>query len=197
MDASWKTRRSLILRARDASDQQAWMEFVKYYERFIFHVLNRMKVARSDSDDIVQNVLLKLWKNLGTYDHTKSRFRTWLGVVVRNAVYDHFAETRHRRDLIEAEREAFELLQATPASEVEQRIEQEWADYVTRLALDRIRKLFSDEAVRSFTMSLNGASTESIADAVGITVDSVYTLKSRVKARFIKEVRAVIVELET
>jgi len=192
----WKTRKSLILRARDADDSQAWEEFVRYYERFIFHVLHRMNVSTSDFDDLVQNVLVKLWRNIASYDSEKARFRTWLGVVVRNAVYDQFSETQRRRKLLDQELESLQRLEKEPASEIEQLIEQEWAGHVTSLAMERIEQLFSGEAVKSFTMSLDGTSAKKIAAKLNLSVDSVYTLKSRVKARFIKEIKAVIDELE-
>ena len=186
----------MILRARNGDDSQAWEEFVQYYERFIFHVLHRMNVSASDFDDLVQNVLLKLWRSIASYNPGKARFRTWLGVVVRNAVYDQFAETQRRRKLLQQELEFLQMLEEEPASEIEHLIEQEWAEYVTSLAMERIQKLFSDEAVKSFTMSLDGTSAKEIAEELNLSPDSVYTLKSRVKARFIKEIKAVIDELE-
>ena len=106
-----------------------------------------MNVAAGDFDDLVQNVLLKLWRSIASYDATKARFRTWLGVVVRNAVYDQFAETQRRRKLLEQEREALQRLEQESPSEVERWIEQEWAGYVTSLAMERIEKLFSEKAV--------------------------------------------------
>ncbi len=155
-----------------------------------------MNVSASDFDDLVQNVLLKLWRSIASYNPGKARFRTWLGVVVRNAVYDQFAETQRRRKLLQQELEFLQMLEEEPASEIEHLIEQEWAEYVTSLAMERIQKLFSDEAVKSFTMSLDGTSAKEIAEELNLSPDSVYTLKSRVKARFIKEIKAVIDELE-
>ena len=189
------TRKSLILLAKDADDSQAWGEFVQYYQRFIFHVLHRMNVSSNDLDDLVQNVLLKLWKGLASYDASQARFRTWLSIVIRNAVYDHFSETKRRGELLEQDQEVLQLLEDS-ASEVEQTIEREWASYVTKLAMERIEKLFSDVAVKSFTMSHAGTSADEIASKLQLSVDSVYTLKSRVKARFILEIKAVIGELE-
>lgn len=184
------------MRARNPDDSQAWEEFVRYYERFIFHVLHRMNVSTSDFDDLVQNVLVKLWRSIASYKPGKARFRTWLGVVVRNAVYDQFTETKRRRELLQHELESLQRLEKEPASEIEQLIEKEWADHVTSIAMVRIEKLFSEEAVKSFTMSLDGTSAKEIAEDLNLSPDSVYTLKSRVKARFIKEIKAVIEELE-
>jgi len=155
-----------------------------------------MNVSKSDFDDLVQNVLVKLWKSIASYDPNKARFRTWLGVVVRNAVYDEFTQTQRQRKLLQNELQSLQMLEQEPASEIEQLIEQEWADYVTSIAMARIEKLFSEEAVNSFTMSLNGTSAKEIAEELNLSPDSVYTLKSRVKARFIKEIKAVVDELE-
>jgi len=192
----WKTRKSLILRAKNADDSQAWEEFVRYYERFIFHVLHRMNVSARDFDDLVQNVLLKLWRSIASYDSNKARFRTWLGVVVRNAVYDQFRETQQQRKLLEQESNFMRMLEEEPASEIERIVEQEWAQYVTSLAMERIEKVFSVEAVKSFQMSLDGMPAKEIAAELNLAPDSVYTLKCRVKSRLIKEIKAVIDELE-
>ncbi|MEL7497653.1 MAG: sigma-70 family RNA polymerase sigma factor [Planctomycetota bacterium] len=184
------------MRAKNADDAQAWDDFVKYYERFIAYVLNRMDVLPSDFDDVQQNVLLKLWRSISSYDSDKARFRTWLGVVVRNAVYDHFSDTKRRRKLLQQESECLQRLENQPSSEIERLVEQEWATYVTSIALERIQKLFSVEAVKSFTLSLDGISAKEIAEQLNLSPDSVYTLKSRVKSRYIKEIKAVIDELE-
>lgn len=139
----WATRKSLVMRAKAADDAAAWDEFVKYYERFIFHLLHGMKVPMHDFDDLVQTVLVKLWKSLRSFDHEKARFRTWLSVVVRNAVWDYFAEGRRRSKLMENNRDFVEVLDATPPSEIEARIAREWVQYVTQLAMERIQKVFS------------------------------------------------------
>ena len=88
------------------------------------------------------------------------------------------------------------MLEEQPASEIERMVEQEWAEYVTNLAMERIEKVFSDEAVKSFKMSLEGIAAKEIAAKLNLAPDSVYTLKSRVKSRLIKEIKAVIDELE-
>lgn len=45
-------------------------------------------------------------------------------------------------------------------------------------------------------MSLNEVPAKEIAKKLNLALDSVYTLKSRVRARFIKEVKALMDELE-
>jgi RNA polymerase sigma factor (sigma-70 family) len=192
----WQTRKSLLKRVKDPSDQRAWADFVAYYENFIYHILRRMELNTEDCDDLVQDILLKLWKSLESYDMEKGRFRTWLGRVVRNAAYDSFAAVTSRRALMETEREMAETIRSTPASDVEKLIEEEWMLYMTSFAMERLRGIFSGEAVNVFSLSLDGIPADEIAKQLNLTRDSVYTLKNRVKARFIQEVHALMQEME-
>lgn len=196
MSDEWSTRKSLLKRVKDSSDEAAWTDFVKYYENFIYHILRRMRLNTEECDDLVQEILLKLWKNLGTYDPEKGRFRSWLGRVVRHAAADYFDKVKSRRRLMEAERVMAETIRSTPPSDVERLIEEEWMLYMTSFAMERMKTIFSGEAVNVFSMSLDGHSAEEIATRLNLTRDSVYTLKNRVKSRFIKEVRAIMEEVE-
>lgn len=196
MSDEWSTRRSLLKRARDPSDEEAWSDFVSYYENFIYHILRRMQLNTEECDDLVQDILLKLWKNLKTYDEDKGRFRTWLGRVVRHAAYDYFDKAKSRRKLMEEERAMADIIRTTPAPDVERLIEEEWMQYMTSFALERLRGIFSGEAINVFSLSLDGVPADEIAKQLNLRRDSVYTLKNRVKARFMKEVRAVMDEVE-
>jgi len=155
-----------------------------------------MELHTADCDDLVQEILLKLWGNLATYDTGTGRFRSWLGRVVRNAAYDYFDSVKSRRALLETEREIAETIRSRPASDVEKLIEEEWMLYMTSYAMERMRGIFSGEAVNVFSLSLDGLSADEIAKKLNLTRDSVYTLKNRVKARFIKEVHAIMEEVE-
>ncbi len=75
-------------------------------------------------------------------------------------------------------------------------IEEEWMLYMTSFAMDRLRGIFSAEAVNVFSLSLDGLSADESAKKLNLTRDSVYTLKNRVKARFIQEVHALMHEME-
>jgi RNA polymerase sigma-70 factor (ECF subfamily) len=196
MNDEWVTRKSLILRAKDSSDDEAWDDFVAFYNNFIYHILHCLNVSAADVDDLAQEILVKLWKNLETYDPKKGRFRTWLTCVVRNTAYNYFNAVRIQRKLLGPESAFAVGLRSMPATDLEKLIEREWANYITSYALDRLNRVFSGKAIQVFSLSLDGRSTEEIAEELNLTRDSVYTLKTRVKARYIKEVRALIREFE-
>lgn len=196
MSEEWKTRQSLLVRAKNPGDEEAWSVFVKYYERFIYYLLNRMKISTNDCDDLFQVVLVKLWKSMESYDRTKSQFRTWLAHVVRNAVYDYFKAEGRRSKVIGNESLLEDILESETESELEKTIEKEWKLYMTNFAMERLRGIFTETALGVFELSLEGVPVPEIARRLGIGVDTVYTLKNRVKARFIKEVHAVMQEVE-
>lgn len=134
----WKTRQTLIDRARNPDDSQAWDEFTDYYKSFIRVVLMQLQAPLDDLEDLNQMILLKLWQNLSTVelgrDHAK--FRTWLGTVIRNTVYTHCSQaaSRKRRDTSAA------VANAVP-SDIEDIIESEWRKHIIALVIERLNAI--------------------------------------------------------
>lgn len=86
MSAEDQTSYTLLQRACDLGDDQAWEEFVQHYRRFILYILHRMGVAERDVEDLSQQILVALTRDLPGYDSSRTRFRTWLSVVIRRGV---------------------------------------------------------------------------------------------------------------
>jgi RNA polymerase sigma-70 factor (ECF subfamily) len=199
MSDEWKTSQTLLQRAKDPSDQQAWEDFVFYYEKFIFHILHKMNSSSADFDDLVQDILLKLWRNIGQYDREKARFRTWLGVTIKNTVLNYLgskASRQKQQQISVDEQDSVIDLQVVSQPELEQVIEDEWKRYVSGLAMKNIQKIFSGKAIDVFELSLDGKTNDQIAESCELSIASVYTLKNRVKSRFVKEIKALMEELE-
>ncbi len=189
------TRQTLLMRARNRDDQDAWGEFVVVYQRFIYHVLNRMNVSENDFDDIVQEVLVRLWEKLGTYDPEKARFRSWLSFVIRNIVLNYIKKNNIRIEKMA--QLADESKESTRSqSEIDKMIEREWKLHISNLAMQTIKELFSGKAMEVFSLSLQGLDSEDISRHLNIARDSVKVLKSRVKNRYMSEVKRLINEYE-
>jgi RNA polymerase sigma-70 factor (ECF subfamily) len=174
----------------------AWAEFVSSYRRFIAYVLRRMNVADEDVDDLIQQVLIKLSREISTYDRTQSLFRTWLSTIIRNTAINHFnKESRNPSRPSAAETSQVSAHFESPA-ELDQMIESEWATFIASTALERVRKAFKGRAVEVFELGLEGLSAEAIAQRTGFSVASVYTLRKRVRQQLYIEIRALKEELE-
>lgn len=196
MENSNQTRYTLLQRACDLHDESAWEEFVGHYRRFIFYILRELGVADGDIEDLAQQVLLSLTKDLSSYDQSRARFRTWLSAVIRNAALVHFRKQKSRQERIRVFGEEQSIDCMDQASDIDQRIEQEWSAYVANLAMDRVRAVFKGQAIRVFELGLDGLSAAEIAEKTELSVSSVYTLRKRVKKRLYLEIRAVVAELE-
>ena len=199
MSNEWVTRHTLLQRAKDCSDEKAWDEFVSYYKNFIDMLIYKMSFFGSEKDDLIQEILINLWKNLSVYDKDKASFRTWMSAVVRNTILKYYRTTtraNNRKNIAMEQQELTNFLGSTSSTELEEMIENEWKSYISDLALQKIKKLFSGNAIEVFTLSLQGVSPEDISTKLGIKKDSIYVLKNRVKARFMDEIRFLVNELE-
>lgn len=189
----WKTQQTLIDRARDPNDSQAWDEFTNYYASFIRMVLTQLRAPPDDLEDLSQTILLKLWQSLSTVElgRNHARFRTWLGTVIRNTLYTHCSQAASRK-----RRETNAAVANVVPPDIEDIIECEWRKHIIALVIERLNASFSGKAMDVFTMALDGKSVADIASALELTKDSVYVLRNRVQSRFRKEARQLRNHLE-
>ena len=197
MGESRNTRHTLIRRACDPGDHAAWVEFDRVYRRFISYILGQLGIDRSDIEDLTQQILLTLTRDLPGYDSTRASFRTWLSAIIRHAALAHLPRQRRALQVFGGSHDpdgGF-MSGATPP-QIDRLIEAEWATYIANLAMERIREKFQGNAIDVFEMTLDDVAVEEIAARTGLTTASVYTLRKRVKKRLYLEIRSLIEELE-
>ncbi|VGO19335.1 RNA polymerase sigma factor [Pontiella sulfatireligans] len=190
------TRKTLLQRASDPDDEAAWTEFVSYYEGFIRILILKMNVAPDMRDDLSQDILVKVWKKLSSYDADRAGFRSWLSGIIRNTVYayfDTYARRQKKHTLYKSDHEVSGL---GSVEEFDTLFQREWKVYITKLAIDKVRDSFSGKAMDVFELSLDEVPAEEIARRLNMQRFSVYSLKNRVKRRLLKEVEKLREELE-
>jgi RNA polymerase sigma factor (sigma-70 family) len=187
-----QTRLTLIQRAQNPDDELAWNEFVEVYKNYIYVIIRQMGINDKDCEDILQQVLVKLWKKLPTFEYgvNKSKFRTWLGTLTHSSVVDFFRKQSSQNRRIEgASKEQMTHLNTISTPEIEEMAEREWRLYITNLAMTNIEQFFSGKAIDVFKMSIKGQSNQQISDELEIKIDTVYILKNRVKKRLTEEIK--------
>ena len=184
---NWNTQQTLIQRAQNPEDEQAWDDFVSYYQSFIKMVLFKSNISLNDTDDLIQAILIRIWKGLPNYEYKKeqARFRTWLSTIIRNCIISHINKVKNKGEKVELIEEQIERISE---SEIEQIISEEWLDYVASIAMDKVKDVFSGNAIEVFRLSLEEKSAKEIASELNITEESVFVLRSRVKSRLKKEI---------
>lgn len=194
--SNWDTRDTLLQKIQAGNDEAAWKEFIELYQNFIYYILRQMNVPENYLDDLAQDVLVKLWVKLDKYIKERGKFRTWLTTVIRNTVIDWFTQEKKRNASYEELSANLKNLQSVKQSDFEKMVDKEWRTYLTDLAFERIKKIFSGKAIQVFEMSSQGVSVERIAEKLELNQGSVYTLKSRVKEKLIHELQILIHERE-
>jgi RNA polymerase sigma-70 factor (ECF subfamily) len=69
-------------------DRRAFDGLVTQYGSFALRVAGRLASDRSAAEDIVQEAMVRAWKQIGSFDPERGRFTTWLYRIVVNLCID-------------------------------------------------------------------------------------------------------------
>lgn len=70
-------------------NEQTYHYFYDHYGKAIFTVIYQVVPNQEAAEDILQEVFVKIWKNIGTYDPAKGRLFTWVLNIARNQAIDY------------------------------------------------------------------------------------------------------------
>ena len=80
-----------------AGDQSAWQQMVQGQHKRVYGICYRFTGSQSDAEDMTQDVFLKVYRNLASFDGTKGSFGTWITTLTRNMLVDQFRRTKLER----------------------------------------------------------------------------------------------------
>ena len=118
-------------------DQAAWETIVRMYRRKVFNIAYKFVGRHDQAEDLTQDVFLKLYKSLDTFDR-RANFQTWLISVSRNLCIDHYRSVRKERETINRDVDASDLSPVSHDTAADTRIEQRDRVMLLRLALDKL-----------------------------------------------------------
>ena len=88
---------AMLVRRCIAGDSAAWEEIVRNYNRRIYNLCYRFAGSGDDAEDLTQEVFIKMYRTLSTYDSSKGAFVTWVTTITRNLLVDHFRKSKQDR----------------------------------------------------------------------------------------------------
>ena len=163
-----------------AGRTERFSHLVRRYQRLVGSLTYRMGVQADDAEDVVSEVFIKVYENLGRY-RPEHAFSTWIYRIAANHILDY--QRRRRRD-----RGKTELDDALPdpgqsASHEFSRME----------VTERVRRLLPllDEKYRAalILMHVEGMSIEEISRVLDLPSGTVKTRLARGRTRFAEIVR--------
>jgi RNA polymerase sigma-70 factor (ECF subfamily) len=87
---------ALVRRCLDG-DHAAWAELVVSQQRRVYALCYRFTGSSHDAEDLTQDVFIKLYGNLNSFDAARGAFQTWVTTLTRNLLVDHFRRSRQQR----------------------------------------------------------------------------------------------------
>ncbi len=87
----------LLVRRCITGDAAAWEEIVQRYHRRIYNLCYRFAGDPDSAQDLAQEVFIKMYRTLNSYDSGKGAFVTWVTTITRNLLVDNFRKTKGDR----------------------------------------------------------------------------------------------------
>ena len=83
-----------LVRRCIAGDQGSWNLLVTGQYKRVYAICYRFTGDPTEAEDITQDVFLKVYRNLASFDAAKGGFSTWLTTLTRNLLVDHYRRNR-------------------------------------------------------------------------------------------------------
>jgi RNA polymerase sigma-70 factor (ECF subfamily) len=187
---------SLLERLRLRPDEAAWQRLVALYTPLIHNWLRFHSLAAADADDLTQEVLGVLIRELPHFRHDLRRgaFRRWLRTITINRLRT-FWRARRARPVATGNGDFESVLDQLedPDSRLSRLWDQEHDRHVVARLLELIEPEFEPTTWRAFRMlMLEGQPTAQVAVALGISANAARIAKSRVLSRLRQEVEGLI-----
>jgi RNA polymerase sigma-70 factor (ECF subfamily) len=78
-------------------DSSAWAELVRAQHRRVYSLCYRFTGNPSDAEDLTQDVFLKIYSNLASFDTGRGSLHVWIAAMTRNLLVDNFRRTKNQR----------------------------------------------------------------------------------------------------
>jgi len=183
------TSETLLNRLRQLNQPEAWARFVRLYTPLLLAWARRQGFQVADAQDLVQEVLVKLVRELPTYERGEGQsFRGWLFRLTVNECWD-FRRRKATRALPGAEGLS-PVSDDDPVSELE---ETEYRRLLVHRGLEVIRADFSDSTWTAFTrVMVEGRSPTDVAAELNLSVNAVFLARHRVLTRLRQELQGLL-----
>lgn len=187
---------SLLERIAAQNLDEDWQRLLALYRPFIESQVRRYPQLADEAEDIVQNVCLVLMQELPGFQRQRTgSFRRWFRQVTVNQLRVASRQNRAKpipaSSLAELESSLEQLLD--PTSEAARRWDEEHDREILRQVIEIVRAVSNPIHWQAFQKHvLEGQPAEEVAQALGISLNSVQLVKSRLKKRMQVEIQGLL-----
>jgi RNA polymerase sigma factor (sigma-70 family) len=167
--------------------EDTFLARVEEHKRILFRVANGYCANPQDRQDLVQDIVVQLWRSYGRFD-SRYRFSTWMYRIALNVAISFYrSETRRVKNTAPADDRIFEIAAVDPESSADHEKLGQLNRFIDRL----------DELHRALMiLHLEGNSYDTIAEILGISETNVASKISRIKQKFRREFQRIEADQE-
>ena len=181
----------LLNRLRVQPDAESWRRLVELYTPLIHGWLRRHGVTMTDADDLTQEVMAVVVRELPGFEHNLQRgaFRNWLRTITVNRLRMLW-RSRQSRPIATGDSDFLKMLDELedPGSNLRRQWDQEHDQHVARRLMELVEPQFEPATWKAFRrVVIDGVKAATAAAELGMSVNAVLLAKSRVLSRLRQE----------
>ena len=193
-----ETSLSLLESARGEASHEAWQRLEGIYSPLLRQWLLRFEVEAADTEDLNQDVLLTVSRELPRFEHSgrTGAFRSWWRTILVHRLRDFWRSRKYRPTATGGSSWAKQLEQlADESSQVSREWDLEHDRHVMARLLEHVRPRFEAKTWEAFRRQMfDGQRADSVATELGMPLNSVYVARSRVLSTLRSEAAGLIDE---
>ncbi|MEI9893362.1 MAG: sigma-70 family RNA polymerase sigma factor [Chthoniobacter sp.] len=186
------TRRSLVERLTNWQDQRNWQDFFDTYWRLIYGVARQSGLTDAESQDVVQETVLTVAKNITKYEREQGSFKGWLLHITRWRIADQFrkrAPATAQSPTRGSGRETATIERVPDGFDIRTTWDNEWQQHVFQAALQRVKRRVDAKHYQIFDcLVVKQWPAAKVASSLSVSIAQVYIVKHRLSAQLKKEV---------
>ena len=177
-----------LIRQVKRGNREAYQEIVKEYQKKLFSYVYRLTGSREETEDIVQNVFVKAYRGIKSFDN-KKRFSPWIYRIAHNEAVNYLKKRNKKKFVswedIVSSKDKLEM-QSEERSPLDDWLRKESKRTVEQ-ALEQLPKKYQEVLTMRYFAE---KSYEEIGEVIGKSVNTVGTLISRAKKRLLDMVHS-------
>ena len=190
-----ETSVSLLERLAGAPTDDDWRRLDDLYRPLLRAWMTRAGVLASDVDDLVQEVLLVVFREIAGFERRgQGAFRAWLRTILANQVRDYFRRQKYRPTAT-GDSDFIGMLEQLkdPDSALSRLWDREHDEHVVASLMERVQGDFAPVTWQAFLRHVQeGEPAGQVAEALGLSLNSVLLAKSRVLKRLRQEAAGLV-----
>jgi RNA polymerase sigma-70 factor (ECF subfamily) len=93
LENNWDQDAALVSRCL-SGEEAAWEDLIKVHTRKVYAICYRFTGSDSESQDLTQEVFLRIFRTLKTFRAGEGSFGVWMARLTRNLLIDHYRRTK-------------------------------------------------------------------------------------------------------